>query len=148
MSANQRMIMMMDGTPLYDYLRDAVPESTPMDEWTKGYEECRRRLFKIIGPQLDKLANEPDECRYPQPGEMCLTCGASWLTANSEHNRPWHVCVPPRKEIVEAVDNLLSILCTGELPRTGAYAPEATCRHSVHPYDCREGCDPHSPAPK
>ena len=28
------------------------------------------------------------------------------------------------------------------LPRTGAYAPEATCKHGVHPYDCREGCDP------
>jgi hypothetical protein len=29
------------------------------------------------------------------------------------------------------------------LPRTGAYAPEATCKHGVHPYDCRDGCDPH-----
>jgi hypothetical protein len=28
-------------------------------------------------------------------------------------------------------------------PMTGAYAPEATCKHGVHPYDCRRGCDPH-----
>lgn len=29
------------------------------------------------------------------------------------------------------------------LPMTGAYAPYATCKHGVHPYSCREGCDPH-----
>jgi hypothetical protein len=29
-----------------------------------------------------------------------------------------------------------------EYPRTGAYAPEATCRHGIHPYDCRNGCAP------
>jgi hypothetical protein len=29
-----------------------------------------------------------------------------------------------------------------EYPRTGAYAPEATCRHGIHPYDCRQGCSP------
>lgn len=28
------------------------------------------------------------------------------------------------------------------LSRTGAYAPEATCKHGVHPYDCQQGCDP------
>lgn len=26
--------------------------------------------------------------------------------------------------------------------RTGAYAPDATCKHGVHPYDCRNGCAP------
>jgi hypothetical protein len=29
-----------------------------------------------------------------------------------------------------------------EYPRTGAYAPEATCLHGIHPYDCRQGCAP------
>jgi hypothetical protein len=29
-----------------------------------------------------------------------------------------------------------------EYGRTGAYAPEATCRHGIHPYDCRQGCAP------
>ena len=28
------------------------------------------------------------------------------------------------------------------LPMTGAYAPEATCKHGVHPYQCTQGCDP------
>jgi hypothetical protein len=32
----------------------------------------------------------------------------------------------------------------GDLPMTGAYAPQATCRHGIHPYDCEEGCDPHT----
>ena len=45
-------LRMADGTPLYDYLRNAVPESTPMDDWTRGFEECKRRLFDIVGPQL------------------------------------------------------------------------------------------------
>ena len=26
---------------------------------------------------------------------------------------------------------------------TGAYAPSATCKHGVHPFDCKQGCDPH-----
>lgn len=25
---------------------------------------------------------------------------------------------------------------------TGAYAPDATCKHGMHPYDCRDGCAP------
>ena len=29
-----------------------------------------------------------------------------------------------------------------EYARTGAYAPEATCKHGIHPYDCRQGCAP------
>lgn len=29
-----------------------------------------------------------------------------------------------------------------KLPRTGAYAPSATCKHGTHPFDCREGCCP------
>jgi hypothetical protein len=28
-----------------------------------------------------------------------------------------------------------------QLPMTGAYAPSATCRHGIHPYDC-EICQP------
>lgn len=31
-------------------------------------------------------------------------------------------------------------------PMTGAYAPTATCKHGDHPYDCRQGCDPHEHA--
>jgi len=29
------------------------------------------------------------------------------------------------------------------LPMTGAYGPGATCKHGVHPFECKEGCDPH-----
>jgi hypothetical protein len=28
------------------------------------------------------------------------------------------------------------------LPMTGAYGPDATCKHGVHPYQCTQGCDP------
>lgn len=45
--------LMADGeTKLSDYLESALPETHPMDEWTQGFEECRRRLFRIVGPQL------------------------------------------------------------------------------------------------
>lgn len=37
--------------------------------------------------------------------------------------------------------NLVSRL-RGEYPRTGAYAPPATCLHGIHPYECRRGCAP------
>ena len=30
------------------------------------------------------------------------------------------------------------------LTRTGAYAPTATCKHGIHPYDCTQGCDPYA----
>jgi hypothetical protein len=38
--------------------------------------------------------------------------------------------------------NTLMQRLRAEYPRTGAYAPEATCKHGIHPYDCREGCAP------
>ena len=31
------------------------------------------------------------------------------------------------------------------LPRTGAYAPSATCKHGIHPFDCTQGCNPNEP---
>jgi hypothetical protein len=36
--------------------------------------------------------------------------------------------------------------CAGyeRYPMAGAYAPQATCTHGIHPYDCEEGCDPHT----
>lgn len=50
--------VMGDGkTKLSDYLENAVPEETIMDDWTRGYEECKRRLFKIVGHQLRAQAS-------------------------------------------------------------------------------------------
>lgn len=36
----------------------------------------------------------------------------------------------------------LVVRLRAEYQRTGAYAPEATCKHGIHPYDCRQGCAP------
>jgi hypothetical protein len=54
------MPVMADGkTTLYGYLKDAVSDDVVMDDWTKGYEECKRRLFKIVGEQLQALNAAP-----------------------------------------------------------------------------------------
>lgn len=44
--------VMADGkTKLSDYLEAGAP-SDDMDDWTRGYETCRQRLFGIVGAQL------------------------------------------------------------------------------------------------
>jgi hypothetical protein len=45
-------LTMADGSPFLDYLASAAPEDTAMDDWTRGYEECKRRLHRILSPQL------------------------------------------------------------------------------------------------
>jgi hypothetical protein len=53
--------LMADGkTKLSDYLEDNTPDDQIMDEWTKGYNECKRRLFKIVGHQLRALDRSSD----------------------------------------------------------------------------------------
>jgi hypothetical protein len=44
-------LVMADGSPLLDYLNvgDDSPET---DEWTKGFHEARRRLYRILAPQI------------------------------------------------------------------------------------------------
>jgi hypothetical protein len=46
-----RGLVMADGSPLLDYLNvgDDPPE---IDEWTQGFHEARRRLYRILAPQL------------------------------------------------------------------------------------------------
>ncbi len=51
---SQQEPVMADGiTKLSDYLEGSTPESEILDddEWTKGHEECKRRLFKVVGCQ-------------------------------------------------------------------------------------------------
>jgi hypothetical protein len=63
-------LVMADGTtPLLDYLADACSEDTPMDDWTRGYEECKRRLHKILAPQIAMLSASPPSA---QPAETLL----------------------------------------------------------------------------
>lgn len=57
--------VMADGkTKLSDYLEAAAPDDEITDEWTKGYEACKRQLFKIVGHQL--RMNAP-----AQPAKAC-----------------------------------------------------------------------------
>ena len=59
--AKQSEPVMADGkTRLSDYLESVVSESVIMDDWTKGYEECKRRLYKIVGHQLRQLTPQTD----------------------------------------------------------------------------------------
>lgn len=54
LTASGKPLAMADGSSFADYLRNAVPEGTSMDEWTEGYETCKRRLAAILLPQLEK----------------------------------------------------------------------------------------------
>jgi hypothetical protein len=48
-------LVMLDGSPLLDYLN--VGEDDPnTDDWTRGYHEARRRLYRILEPQIRALA--------------------------------------------------------------------------------------------
>ena len=42
-----------------------------------------------------------------------------------------------------ALADQMEVWLRSRLPMTGAYAPSATCRHGIHPFDCPR-CDPHS----
>lgn len=53
LTAAEKPLVMADGSPFADYLRNTVPEDTPMDDWTKGYETCKRRLAAILLPQME-----------------------------------------------------------------------------------------------
>jgi hypothetical protein len=53
-------LVMADGSPLLDYL-NVPPDSPQTDEWTAGYHEARRRLYKILAPQLAPAPQEPAE---------------------------------------------------------------------------------------
>lgn len=56
-------LVMANGSPLLDYLN--VGDDQPdIDEWTKGYHEARRRLYRILAPQLT-------------PDAKCTNCGAT-----------------------------------------------------------------------
>jgi len=62
------VLRMADGTPLSEYLANAEPEDTDMDDWTRGYEECKRRLHRIIGPQLAATSVASDrDSMVPSP---------------------------------------------------------------------------------
>lgn len=53
-------LVMADGSPLLDYLN--VPDDPPgTDEWTKGYHEARRRLYRILAPQIALGVKGPTE---------------------------------------------------------------------------------------
>lgn len=71
----------MDGkTTIREYVAGAVPEDTPMDEWTKGYEECKRRINRMLmqpcnqGAALAPAAVAvviPEPCAYRWSWKEC-----------------------------------------------------------------------------
>lgn len=54
LTAAERPLVMADGSSFADYLRNAVPDDTQMDDWTRGYEACKRRLARILLPQMEQ----------------------------------------------------------------------------------------------
>jgi hypothetical protein len=80
-----RGLVMADGSPLLDYLNvgDDPPET---DEWTKGYHEARRRLYRILAPQLAAsgvLASDEPQRKELFSWEYELD--GHWLTTYREH---------------------------------------------------------------
>jgi hypothetical protein len=77
-------LVMADGSPLLDYL-NVPPDSPQTDEWTAGYHEARRRLYKILAPQLAPAPQEPAE-----PVARVLRDGATvrleWASVEAAHN--------------------------------------------------------------
>ncbi|NTT99385.1 hypothetical protein [Pseudomonas aeruginosa] len=48
----------MDGTTtIREYVANAVPKDTPMDKWTQGYEECKRRIHAMFEQPCNKRLN-------------------------------------------------------------------------------------------
>lgn len=48
----------MDGTTtIREYVANAVPKDTPMDKWTQGYEECKRRIHAMFEQPCNKRPN-------------------------------------------------------------------------------------------
>ncbi|HHM9413759.1 TPA: hypothetical protein ACRMRY_003877 [Pseudomonas aeruginosa] len=48
----------MDGTTTISaYVANAVPKDTPMDKWTQGYEECKRRIHAMFEQPCNKRPN-------------------------------------------------------------------------------------------
>lgn len=48
----------MDGTTtIREYVANAVPKDTPMDKWTQGYEECKRRMHAMFEQPCNKRLN-------------------------------------------------------------------------------------------
>lgn len=62
LEAAERPLLMANGTTTFaDYLRNVVPEDLPMDDWTRGYEECKRRLAAILLPQMTAYRAQPTQ---------------------------------------------------------------------------------------
>jgi hypothetical protein len=49
-------LVMLDGSPLLDYL-NVGGDDPNTDDWTRGYHEARRRLYRILEPQIRALAS-------------------------------------------------------------------------------------------
>jgi hypothetical protein len=76
---------------------------------------------------------------------MSKVCGSEFGEAVAP-DTPCNICGFPVREhgppTVALSSKPLVQRLREEYARTGAYAPEATCRHGIHPYDCRQGCAP------
>ena len=77
---SSKQLIMADGTPLYDYLKNAVSDTESTDEWTRGYEECKRRLFTILGPQLLQYAITMQRARGKTPAQEL----SEWAAVHTE----------------------------------------------------------------
>jgi hypothetical protein len=74
-------LVMANGTPLIDYLKDTFETGMTNCDWTEGYEECKRHLFKILGPQLS--AQPPATQPAPQALEP-----VAWVSSETLQFKP------------------------------------------------------------
>lgn len=76
----------MDGTTtIREYVANAVPKDTPMDKWTQGYEECKRRIHAMFEQPCNKrpkgLTVSEGLLRRvcaEQPATCCMDDEMSW----------------------------------------------------------------------
>ncbi|HFF2105791.1 TPA: hypothetical protein ACGBGH_004794 [Pseudomonas aeruginosa] len=76
----------MDGTTtIREYVANAVPKDTPMDKWTQGYEECKRRIHAMFEQPCNKRLSGLTVSEWllrrvsaEQPATCCMDDEMSW----------------------------------------------------------------------
>ena len=80
----------MDGkTTIREYAANALPENWPMDEWTKGYEECKRRIHAMFMQPINAPLS-PDHSGggagvvLPKPDIWRIPVSGNWFYGTKE----------------------------------------------------------------
>lgn len=81
----------MDGTTtIRQYVEEAMPDDTPMDEWTKGYEECKRRIHMMFMQPINASPPAPVAVVLPEKMEA---------PSDFAYRKGWNACLDKVKEL-------------------------------------------------